>query len=192
MKAAAMTPLEKARDRVEKRTAAGLTTATPERLAKAGVEGDGYEHTATNVQRIVEAPLDRLWKAGFITQREFEAGENLRKIAHVATIDPSPQSVDLSRVGGGFAAGTPSMFASQEIANARKKWRRIRELVPERSTVWTMLWLGVVKEVTLTDLGVSLGIVERKEAIAAGKSGFRVALSAFADVIEHEGPAIKA
>lgn len=177
----AVSEIDKAADSVRKRGLAGLESATPERMAKAGL--DQVEvGVASLTQRVVDAPLDRLWKVGAISRREFEAGERYRNDAYLAQIDPSPPTVDPNRAGGGFGPRTPSAFASQAIADARERWRHIGRRIPERSLVWSILYLGLVREQSLEDIGEALFARRGHEgARAAAQAGLRVALAALAD-----------
>lgn len=182
-----LSDFDRARDRAAKREAAGLATATPERLVHAGP--DGYEHTPTNVQRVVDATLDRMWKQGLITAREFEAGERFRLDAHAAQIDPAPAGVDLNRIGTASGSIAPAMFNSQAVANARLRWRSLKLAIPERSAVWTVLWLGLVKEHRIEEIGELFGRRGHEGARAAGTAALRVALSALADhYVRERGP----
>jgi hypothetical protein len=170
-----------AEGQVEKRLAAGLESATAERLAKAGPDAIEIGE-ASLTQRIIDAPLDRLWKAGTITKREFEAGERFRNDAYLAQIEPSPPSVDVNRTGTGFGPRPPPAFASQAIADARERFRHIGRKIPERSLVWSFLYLGLVREQGFEALGeLLLGRKDRESAVAAAKAGMRVALAALAD-----------
>ena len=170
-----------AAEQVAKRFAAGLESATPERMAKAGPDGIEIGE-ASLTQRIVDAPLDRLWKTGTITKREFEAGERFRNDAYLAQIEPSPPSVDFNRAGSGFGPRPPSAFANQAIADARERFRHIGRKIPERSLVWSFLYLGLIREHGFEQLGESLlGRKDRESAVAAAKAGMRVALAALAD-----------
>lgn len=178
-----MTESDLAVDRVRKREAAGLTSATPERLLKAGE--DGYEHgQASMVQRIVEAPLDRLYKAGTITRLEYEAGEWFRELAHEAAIEPGAGgTANLDRVDGGSSGGVPAAFRSDRMLQKRREWRGLQRRIPERSLVWTMLYLPLVAEMRLADIGEQVfARRDRKEATVAATAAFRVALAALADV----------
>jgi hypothetical protein len=172
-------PDARAHDRVRKRDAAGLTTATAERLIQAGP--DGFEHTQTNVQRIVEAPLDRLWRAGSITRREFEAGDKYRSDAYLAAVDPTSGSVDWSRTGGGMTAKVPSVFSTQAIADARIRFRQIEARMPDVSTVKKLLFEGLIREWPLEQLGALFGRRGHEGSRAAGLAGLRVALASLAD-----------
>ena len=170
-----------AAEQVAKRFAAGLESATPERMAKAGPDGIEIGE-ASLTQRIVDAPLDRLWKTGTITKREFEAGERFRNDAYLAQIEPSPPSVDFNRAGTSFGPRPPSAFANQAIADARERFRHIGRKIPERSLVWSFLYLGLIREHGFEQLGESLlGRKDRESAVAAAKAGLRVALAALAD-----------
>jgi len=179
---ASMTEAELAADRVRKREAAGLTSATPERLMQAGA--DGYEHgQASMVQRIVEAPLDRLFKAGTITRREHEAGQWFRTLAAEAQVEPGAGGgLNLDRVDGGSAGGVPDAWRSDRIMKKRREWRDLQQSIPPSSLVWTMLYLPLVVEMPLATIGEQVfARRDRKEAAVAATAAFRVALSALAD-----------
>lgn len=184
------TELDRAEDRVRKRTAANLTSATPERLAKAGSEG--YEHTQTNVQRIVSAPLDRLYKSGLITKREYSAGDRYREDVYLAKVDPSAPSVDWNATGTAYGPKTPAMFSAQKIADARIRTRAVEKVFSQRSAVRTLLDLGLLKEMNFEDMGAALfPLQDRRELTVAARAGFRVALSALADYYENQGVRVK-
>ena len=161
-------------------------SATVLRLLKAGE--DGFETTPANreapagVQRIIAAPLDRLWKTGGITQREYEAGDRYRADAYMAAIDPGAMTVDWSATGGGFSSKVPAMFTSQQLADARIRWRRIEERIPRQSVVSTVLFLALIKERSLEEIGRSVfARHDQREAAVAGHAGIRVALASLAD-----------
>lgn len=182
---------EKAERWVENRERAGLESATPERLARA--TSDGYERTENNVQRIVEAPLDRMWKKGHITRREYEAGERYRTDAYLAELDPGAPSVDWNRESGGGGPRSPSMFNSQRIADARMRIREMDRRIPRTSTVFTLLNLGLLKEQRFEDIGLSVFVrKDKRELVVAAQSGFRVALAALADQYDAIDRGIKA
>ncbi|MDP3937733.1 MAG: hypothetical protein Q8R92_06315 [Deltaproteobacteria bacterium] len=167
---------------VSERERGGRGTATVERLTQAG-EG-GYEVDPTGRQRIVAAPLDRLWKVGHITQREFDAGDKYRGLHHVADLDPAAPSVDWGRVGGSFGPRPPSMFTAQHIASAREQVRSIDKAIPDRSVVSVLLYLGLIKERALHEIGASIfGADNERDARNLGRAGFRTALASLADIM---------
>lgn len=156
------------------------TVATTERINHAGEEG--VETDASGRQRIISAPLDRLLKMGIITPREFRAGEKYRTDAYMSATDPAASAVDWNAAGGGTGGRVPTMFSSQSIANARIRFRQINRKIPRNSTVSTMLYLGLIKEYELAEIGRSVfGLSDRREAEIAARSGLRVALAALAD-----------
>lgn len=182
---AAHSDISVAAKRARERERAGLTSATPERLAKAGLEnvevGQG-----TLIQRIVDAPLDRLRDRGEITDREFMAGEMYRNDHQAAQVDPGAPSVDWNVMGAGFGPRTPSMFQSQAVANARLRWRDIERAFPPRSLISVILKAALVSQSTLTEIGnLVMPSRDRKESIASGKAAFRMALAAAADHYRH-------
>lgn len=174
------TEADKIRNRVTERTRAGLTSATPERLIRAGE--DGYEHTQTNVQRITEAPLDRLRKTGFLTTAEFDAGDRYRADAYLAAIDPAALTVDWSSAGGGGrSARVPSVFSSQTIMDARRRHREISARAA--SIVGRVAFLALVREHTLGEIGrIMFGYRDRKDADVAGRVAVRMACAALSDL----------
>jgi hypothetical protein len=159
-----------------------LGRATRERLLQAG--DGGSETDPTGRQRIVAAPLDRLLATGFITQREYDAGDELRADAYLAAIDPGALTVDWARTSGGFSARVPSMFSAQHIADARLRHRELRKLIT--GTVWRTLELAVVLEVDLPQVGrMVFAIGDAREATVATRAALRVALASLADLYEH-------
>lgn len=164
---------------VAERERTGRETATAERLAKAGLEA--VEHTPAGVQRVSEAPLDRLLRTDEIGPDEFEAGDRFRNDAHVAGIDPGAPSVDWNALGGGFGPRVPTAFSSQKTMDARRRWRAVHDSLGTRSGVWSVLWLALVREQSLTDIGLGLGVSGRKEAIAAAKASLVMALGVLAE-----------
>lgn len=180
---------------VSERERLGRGSATVERLNRAGGR-DGFEEVAAlpdidrngrpteagTVQRVIMAPLDRLWKSGYITQREYDAGDRYRADAYLAAIDPGALSIDWNRTSGGSSAKVPSMFNSQHIATARIRMRSIDQKIPRHSIVSAALFLGLVKEKAFSELGQLLfGVRDAESASVAGRAGFRVALAALAD-----------
>lgn len=183
MRAARQTPTEaeKVRNRVAERTRAGLTTATVERLIQAGQ--DGHEHTQSNVQRITDAPLDRLYRQGFISTAEFDAGDAYRELAYLAAIDPSSGSVNWNQAGGGGrSAKVPSMFTSQHIADARLRLRALDKQLS--GVIATVARLALVKEMALTDIGRAVfGYRDRALAECAGRVATRMVCGALVDLM---------
>lgn len=181
----AVPAIERIRNSVLERQRLGHGTATVERLMQAG--HDGHEltpptrATPAGVQRIIEAPLDRQWKTGAISQREFEAGDKLRALAYLAAIDPAGCGVDWNAAGGGGRSGkVPAMFTSQHIADARIDYRRVERAIS--GIVWRVLNLALIRETSLADLGQSVfGRQDRREAAVAGAAAFQVALGSLAD-----------
>lgn len=175
-----------ANKRSRERERAGLTSATPERMAKAGLEnvevGQG-----TLIQRIVDAPLERLRKAGVITSREFQAGERFRNDAYLAQVDPSAPTVDHNKTGGGFGPRAPSMYSSQAIADARRRHREIEYRIPQNSLVHGLLTSALIRENDFEEIAyVFLGKrKDRESAVLTAKTGVRVALASLADHYDH-------
>lgn len=175
------------RNLVSERTRTGASTATMERALQVGE--DGFEITPSSkinprgTMRIVAAPLDRLWKEGKVTQREFEAGDKYRADSYLAAVDPGAGTVDWARAGGGGTSNrVPMMFTAQHIADARIRFREVEQAIPPRSTVATLLYLALIKEQPLAEIGRNtFGRADRKEATVAGMAGVRTALAALAD-----------
>ena len=155
-------------------------TATPERIIKAG---DGFEKNVgrENAQRVVEAPLDRLRKSGRISGSEYEAGDRFRGDAYLAAVDPGSGTVDWQRAGGGGRSSfVPSMFESQHIYDARKRYREVQLCF--RGLIWSVLQNALVHEHSLEEMGHALfGRSNKRDAAVSGDAGFRVALAALAD-----------
>lgn len=174
-------PVGKLRGRVDERRRAGLTSATVERLVHAGIE-DGHEHTQTNVQRITEAPLDRLWRQGFITATEFDAGDGYRALAYLAAIDPGTGCINWDLAGGGGrSAKVPSLFNSQRVADARLRLRTLDKRLS--GVIATVARLALVKEMALTDIGKAVfGYKDRTAAEVAGRVATRMVCGALVDI----------
>lgn len=165
---------------VDERTRLGKTTSTVERIMHAGP--DALEHTRAGVQRIVEPPLDRLHKQGFIVRAEFEAGDRYRADAYLAAIDPAAGSVDWNAAGGGGrSAKVPTVFSSQIIADARIRFRDIESRIS--GAVRIVARLALVKELPTYEIGASVfGYRDRKDAEVAGRVATRMACAALVDV----------
>lgn len=178
----AQSEFKKAKTIVAERERIGRQSATPERMVKAGLENVEVG-VASNVQRVTDAPLERMRKAGAITDREYRAGEMYCDDHHAAAVDPGAPTVDWNAVGGGFGPRTPSMFASQAVADARERWRRLERAFPGRSLVAAVLKNALVHQHSFTDLGnlILPPSKDRKEMITAGKAALRMALAAAAD-----------
>ena len=162
--------------------------ATPERLAKAGVQGVETilndpvgiaRGSPIGVQRIVAAPLDRMWKAGLLASWEYEAGDKLRKDWHASELAGAIRSVDMDQTIGSAVSHAPSMFVAQYVADARIRIRHVRHDV--KGVVWDVLNLAVLLERDLADVGLMVFKVhDPREATVAGKCGLRVALGSLA------------
>jgi hypothetical protein len=173
------TVAEKIADRVAERTRLGLTTATVERLLHAGE--DGHEHTPSNVQRVTEAPLDRLHRQGFLTEAEFEAGHRYASDAYLAAVEPSPGSVDWNNAGGSRGPKAPTAFASQAVYEARQRVRAIEARMS--GAIKVVANLALVHESPLSEIGsVVFGFRDRKEAMVAGRVATRMACAALVDL----------
>ncbi len=171
----------KAHNRIRERERLGQGSATLDRLRKAGE--DGYETTPPTreapggTQRIIAAPLDRLWKAGTISRADYYAGDQLRLDAFRAKIDPAAPSVDWASLGGNFGPRAPSMFNGQAIADARIRWRKYDKAV--HGLIRSILDLALINEMALRDMGASLfARKDPREAAVAAEAGLRVALGA--------------
>lgn len=160
-------------------------TATVERLSMVGP--DGYE-TATATpeapsgrQRIITAPLDRLLKADFITQREFDAADKYREDHYLAKLDPSPGAIDLRQAGGGKPGSRPpTAFASQPIADARLRVREAAKAM--RGAVKAVLDMTVIQEKQFGEIGQEVfGLRDKREAAVAGRVAARMSFAALAD-----------
>lgn len=180
--------LVKTRNVVGEKKRTGHVTATAERIAQAG----GLEATEQLPpqpghragQRILAAPLDRLWKEKKISGREYLAGERYRSDAYLSAVDPSTGSIDWERAGGGGRGRyVPTMFTHQACAEARIRWRRIANVVT--GIVDQIVDMTLIKERPIEDVGL---VIFRKnnqpQAIAAGLAGFRVALATLADIYD--------
>ena len=167
---------------VAERERGGRGTATVERLQHAG--DGGHEVDPTGRQRIVAAPLDKLYKQGRVTSREFQAGDKYRGLHYVANLDPAAPTVDWSRVGSSFGSRQPTMFNAQHIANARHQVRKIEEAIPRQSLVSAVLYIGLVREESLEAIGELYGSNDEREAVIAGRTGLRTALASLADYFD--------
>lgn len=184
-KAKMQTEAEKIESRVSERQRVGLATATVERLLKAGE--DGHEHTpatahSVSVQRVTEAPLDRLHRLGFITAFEFESGDRYRCDAYLAAVEPTVGSVDWNSAGGGGrSAKVPAMFGAQVVYDARKRVRAIEDRMS--GVLRFVARSALVREMHLVEIGqVAFGFNDRKEAMLAGKVATRMACAALVDL----------
>ena len=126
--AATLSRIDTARNEIRRRARLHLDSATPERTIK--LPEDGVDIAPAGMQRVSEAPFDRMAIYKQITFRQHEAGERYRLNALIAEADPSPGSVDLDGSHAGFGPSTPSMFSAQAIANARDKHRKADENSP--------------------------------------------------------------
>lgn len=155
-------------------------TATKERLTKVGLDAVELSVGADGVQRISEAPLDRLWRDGRITQREYQAGDRLRNDARLARIDAGPTAINWDMTGRGSGSVVPVAFASDAVFAARQRYRAVPKAIT--GIVWAVLNNGVVHEHSLPEMGRAVfGREHVRDAAVAGHAGFRVALAALAD-----------
>lgn len=181
---AAQTETERAREKVERTVAERRRldrgTATVERIMHAGP--DALEHTKAGIQRIVEPPLDRLHKQGFIVRAEYEAGDRFRALAYLAAIDPAAGSVNWEQAGGGgSSAKVPAVFSSQTVADARIRMREIEGKIS--GAIRIVARLALVKEIPLHEIGASMfGYRDRKDAEVAGRVATRMACAALVDI----------
>lgn len=176
---------QRLRQQVSERERVGHATATVERLLKAGEEAIEYTPASRGapggVQRVSEAPLDRLHRLGEIVEREFNAGDRFRADAYLAAIDPGAKTVDWDAAGGGGgSAKVPIIFSSQHMADARIRHRRIKERVS--GVVWTLAELALIKEMPFVHIGQAVfGREHGRDATVAAQAAVRVMLAALAD-----------
>lgn len=173
-------PVEKARRIAGERERTGKGGATVERILRAG---DGFEVLATGGHRVTEAPLDRLWSRGAITEREFQAGDQFRTDAFAAKIDPGAAGINWDGVGRYFGPKMPTMFTAQAVADARIRYRLVvRKLGPSLEAVLDAI---VVHEHSPVHVGRTLyGCSGERQAQTVGTAAFRTALGALADHYE--------
>ena len=166
---------------VAERERRGVSTATRERIAKVGA--DGVEHTEAGTQRVNAAPLDRLWRAGTIEQREFEAGDDWRSIAYLAAVDASAMTVDWSRAGGGGRSSRiPPVLTVEAMASASITRRRYEQHFRLGTIVRDVLDRALVHEQSLEEIGRRVfGLANRRDATTAGLGALRASLGALAD-----------
>jgi len=178
--AASVSRIEAARAEVRRRRNSSLDGATPERAIRAGAMQYGLETADAGFQRLAEAPFDRMAIYKQITFRQHEAGERFRNIAFLAKAEPSTGSPDWNTSHAGFGPSTPSMFSSQAIANARGKHRKAVEVIGPR--LYRVVSMVLLDELRLEDVGREVaGYSQRKPAVVAGATLFRLALDVLAD-----------
>lgn len=166
---------------VSERQRVGKSSATAERIARAGGL-DAVEHVAKGeIQRLVTAPLDRLQKDRVITRREHDAGDWLRATAYMAAIDVGAMTVDWERAGGGGRSSrVPAVLTVEEMVEASQDWRAYCRDV--RGVVRTVLDLVVIHEQALEEVGKSVGGKRNdRDARSWATGAIRVALGALAD-----------
>ncbi len=168
---------------VSERQRVGKATATAERIARAGGL-DALEHADNGrVQRVLDAPLDRLWRFGEIEQREYEAGDDWRAVAYLAAVDPAALTVDWSRAGaGGRSSRVPAVLTVEEMAMAAITRRRQERHFRLGTIVRSVLDRALVHEDSLEEIGKRLfNIGNDRDARKVGLGAVRVALGALAD-----------
>jgi hypothetical protein len=143
-------------------------------------DADRPEQTPLMQQRIVSAPLDRMYRDGRISQREWAAGDKYRSDSYLAAIDPGAGTVDWNRAGGGGAGSrVPVVFTTQTVADARIRIRATDKAMSDLAR--TVLSLALIREHNLEEIGQSVfGFRNHRDASASANAGFRVALSMLA------------
>lgn len=128
-----------------------------------------------------EAPLDRLWRDGRITQREFQAGDKLRSDAYLSAVEPTTGSINWDHAGGGGrSARVPVVFEADTIMAARQRFRAVTRAIT--GSVWSVLVSGVVRENGMEEIGKAVfARSHRRDAEVAGHAGLRIALGSLAD-----------
>ena len=175
---ATLSRIDTARNEIRRRALLHLDSATPERTIK--LPEDGVDIAPAGMQRVSEAPFDRMAIYKQITFRQHEAGERYRLNALIAEADPSPGSVDLDGSHAGFGPVPPSMFSAQAIASARDRHRKADAAIGPRLA--KVLRMVLLEERPLSESGREVaGYRERKAAIVAAATLFRLALDVLAD-----------
>lgn len=174
----AVSRLDIERAEVRRRAGIRLESTTPERAAR--LPEDAIDVAAGGMQRITDAPFDRMAIYKQITFRQHEAGERYRLRAYTAMAEPTPGSVDWNSSHSGFKPSTPSMFTAQAIASARQSYREALNAVGPR--LGKVLAMVLIDEQTLADVGREVcGYKEHKSQVVAGATLFRLALDVLAD-----------
>lgn len=163
-------------------------TATAERANHIGRDGlaDVLEAAMGEpealVQKVVAAPLDRLWKDKRISQREYHAGCTFREDHHESRLDPGASTSNWHGIPAGFGPKVPSMYASQRAVDALMRRRKLDATFPPTSFIGRVLERTLIQEHSLEDLGTDMFAEgNHRDARKAGTAAFRTACAALAD-----------
>lgn len=168
---------------VAERVRRGVGVSTAERVRQAG---ERELDVVAGVQRISQAPLDRMYARGELARGEaenkrlFDAGDRFREDAYLAGAIWPQQS---TRAGGrGEPAGRVPGFLRSERAAAAMR-RHVAALETLSSTLESVAMLVCLGEgrTTAQEIGHALGVAGRRSATVAGMTAIRLALGALAD-----------
>lgn len=178
MQVAVDTDLQRAKNIASERERTHQGTATPERIARAGA---GFEKNVgrEGAQRMVEAPLDKMFKSGRLGRDLFEAGDRFRGEAYLAAVNPGALTIDWRRAGGGGNKSNfvPAMFEHHHMTDASNRLNNMRKDL--HGSTWNLLFDALVHEYSLEQIGLThFGRNDKRQASAAGDAGLRVALCA--------------
>lgn len=157
----------------------GVGVSTAERVRQSGAAALDIRD---GVQRIAQAPLDRLHARKALTRRQFEAGDRFREVAYAAGMtERLAQRWEPTSGASGSGPTTPDFMAAGRT-DAYRRWTRARQTLGRL--------LPIVEEVAwhagpgdrLMDLGARvLGMPASRNSEVAALAVLRVGLDALAD-----------
>lgn len=165
---------------VNERLRRGVGVSTPERIRQAG--SDSLEVVA-GVQRVSQAPLDRLLSKRSITQRQFDAGDRFREDAYAAGMIPSG-ALAFEPSDRRFGSRVPQFMAASR-ADAHARWTEAQAILGRLySMVDEVCWASGPGD-RLMDIGARvLGLPSDKRAEVSALAVLRVGLDTLADHYE--------
>lgn len=169
------------KDVVAGRVEKGIGTSTVERVLRSW---QAIDISATGVQRISQAPLDRLFARKVITQPMYDAGDRYREDAYLAGMVFS-QQLDYDVAERRFGPKTPAFMANRRLG-AYKRWADAQQALGHLA--------GVVDELIIADAGTTLEqigarLTGRPEGKAAGAAAVELVKVALRTLVTHyEGP----
>lgn len=154
-----------------KRPVVEIGTPTRERLDKAQGSVDRGDH---GIYTMRDTPLERLLSREKITNHQYLAGQKYRHHWYHAGLSDGLQSLDINRVFATDLAGFGAMAKTETQVFHRQRYRAAVQATGKIGS-GVLEWV-VCREVSLEDVGYTLGWGSKPQATAAATERLRMAL----------------
>lgn len=162
---------------VSERERRGVGVSTPERVRQAG---ERELDIVGGVQRIAQAPLDRLYARHAITKRQFDAGDRFREDAYEAGMVPSG-TAGMEPGDRRYGSRTPQFMAATR-ADAHARWVEAQAILGRLYPMVDEVCWAAEPGDRLMDIGARvLGLPRGRTSEASALVVLRVGLDTLAD-----------